>query len=115
MSSVNKVILIGRLGKEPETRWMPSGEAVTNISIATDSKWTDKGTGEAKEEVEWHRVTFFGKLAEVAGEHLKKGSQVYIEGRLKTNKWKDKETGTDRYSTDVIAERMQMLGSKPKE
>jgi single-strand DNA-binding protein len=110
MASVNKVILIGNLGRDPETRYMPDGGAVTNISVATTDAWKDKN-GEKQEKTEWHRVAFFGKLAEIAGEYLKKGSQVYVEGRLQTRKWQDKE-GVDKYSTEIIADRMQMLGSR---
>jgi single-strand DNA-binding protein len=112
MASVNKVILVGNLGRDPETRYLPSGEAVTNISIATTSSWKDKASGEKKEETEWHRVSAFGRLAEIMGEYLKKGSQVYIEGQLRTRKYQDKETGKDRYSTEIRADRMQMLGSR---
>jgi single-strand DNA-binding protein len=112
MASVNKVIIVGNLGRDPETRYLPSGEAVTNISVATTDTWKDKATGEKKEATEWHRVSFFGKLAEIAGEYLKKGSQVYVEGSLRTRKYQDKETGKDRYSTEIRADRMQMLGSR---
>jgi len=112
MASVNKVIIVGNLGRDPETRYLPSGEAVTNISVATTETWKDKTSGEKKEATEWHRVAFFGKLAEIAGEYLKKGSQVYIEGQLRTRKYQDKETGKDRYSTEIRADRMQMLGSR---
>jgi single-strand DNA-binding protein len=111
MASVNKVILVGNLGRDPETRYMPDGAAITNVSVATSFQWNDKTSGEKKEETEWHRVMFRGKLAEVAGEYLKKGSQVYVEGRLRTRKWQDKE-GQDRYTTEIVAERMQMLGSR---
>jgi single-strand DNA-binding protein len=111
MASVNKVILVGNLGRDPETRYLPSGEAVTNISIATTSSWKDKASGEKKEETEWHRVSAFGRLAEIMGEYLKKGSQVYIEGQLRTRKWQDKE-GKDRYTTEIRADVMQMLGSR---
>ncbi|MGB7542438.1 MAG: single-stranded DNA-binding protein [Burkholderiales bacterium] len=111
MASVNKVILVGNLGRDPETRYMPDGAALTNASVATTFAWNDKASGEKKEETEWHRVTFRGRLAEVAGEYLKKGSQVYIEGRLRTRKWQDKE-GQERYTTEIVAERMQMLGSR---
>jgi single-strand DNA-binding protein len=111
MASVNKVIVVGNLGRDPETRYMPDGGAITNVSVATSFQWTDKASGEKKEETEWHRVVFRGKLAEVAGEYLKKGSQVYVEGRLRTRKWQDKE-GQDKYTTEIIAERMQMLGSR---
>ncbi len=111
MASVNKVILVGNLGKDPETRYMPNGEAVTNATIATSDSWTDKATGEKKEATEWHRVTFYRRLAEVAGEYLRKGSSVYVEGKLRTRKWQDKD-GTDRYTTEIIADSMQMLGGK---
>jgi single-strand DNA-binding protein len=110
MASVNKVILVGNLGKDPETRYMPNGEAVTNITLATTDTWKDKN-GEKQEKTEWHRVTFYRKLAEIAGEYLKKGRQVYIEGRLETRKWQDKE-GKDRYTTEIIASEMQMLGTR---
>jgi single-strand DNA-binding protein len=110
MASVNKVILIGNLGADPETRYLPSGDAVTNIRIATTDVWKDKG-GEKQEHTEWHRVAFFGKVAEIAGEYLKKGSPVYVEGRIRTRKWQDKE-GQDRYSTEIVADRMQLLGSR---
>jgi single-strand DNA-binding protein len=110
MASVNKVILVGNLGKDPEVRYMPSGEAITNITVATTDTWKDK-SGEKQERTEWHRVAFFSKLAEIAGEYLKKGSQVYIEGRLQTRKWQDKD-GHDRYTTEIVADRMQMLGSR---
>lgn len=111
MASVNKVILIGNLGRDPETRYMPEGGAVTNITVATSYQWKDKATGDKKEETEWHRVAFFGRLAEIAGEYLKKGSPVYVEGRLRTRKWTDKE-GQERYSTEIVAEEMKMLGSR---
>ena len=110
MASVNKVILIGNLGADPETRFLPSGDAVANIRIATTDNWKDK-SGEKQEHTEWHRVSFFGKLAEIAGEYLKKGSPVYIEGRIRTRKWQDKE-GQDRYSTEIVADRIQRLGSR---
>ncbi|HUL95824.1 MAG TPA: single-stranded DNA-binding protein [Usitatibacter sp.] len=110
MASVNKVILVGNLGRDPETRYSPDGGAITNISVATTDKWKDKN-GEMQEKTEWHRVAFFGKLAEIAGEYLKKGSQVYVEGRLQTRKWQDKE-GQDRYTTEIVANQMQMLGSR---
>ncbi|MEP7069180.1 MAG: single-stranded DNA-binding protein [Usitatibacter sp.] len=110
MASVNKVIIIGNLGRDPETRYMPDGGAITNISVATTDVWKDKN-GEKQEKTEWHRVAFFGKLAEIAGEYLKKGSQVYVEGRLQTRKWQDKE-GVDKYTTEIVADRMQMLGSR---
>jgi single-strand DNA-binding protein len=109
MASVNKVILVGNLGRDPETRYMPDGGAITNISIATTENWKDKA-GEKQEKTEWHRVAFFGKLAEIAGEYLKKGSQVYVEGRLQTREWE--KDGIKRYSTEIIASAMQMLGSR---
>jgi single-strand DNA-binding protein len=111
MASVNKVILIGNLGKDPETRYLPSGEALTSFSIATSETWKDKTSGEKKEATEWHRISAFGKLAEICGEYLRKGSQVYIEGSLRTRKWQDKE-GQDRYTTEVRADQMRMLGSR---
>ncbi len=111
MASVNKVIIVGNLGRDPETRYMPSGDAMTNIAVATTDKWKDKATGEQKEATEWHRVAFFGKLAEIAGQYLKKGSQVYVEGKLRTRKWTDKD-GIEKYSTEIIADTMQMLGSR---
>lgn len=111
MASVNKVILIGNLGRDPETRYMPDGGAITNISIATTSTWKDK-SGEKQEATGWHRIGFFGKLAEIAGEYLVKGSQVYVEGKLRTRKWQDKD-GVDKYTTEIIADSMQMLGSRP--
>ncbi len=111
MASVNKVILVGNLGADPETRYQPSGDAITNIRVATTDRWKDKASGEMKEATEWHRVAFFGRLAEIAGEYLKKGSQVYIEGRIRTRKYQDKD-GIERYSTEIIADRMQMLGSR---
>ena len=110
MASINKVILIGNLGRDPEVRYMPSGDAVANITIATTETWKDKA-GEKQEQTEWHRVAMFGKTAEIAGEYLKKGSQVYIEGKLQTRKWTDKE-GQERYTTEIRADRMQMLGSR---
>ncbi len=109
--SVNKVILVGRLGKDPETRYMTSGEAVTNATLATSENWKDKN-GEKQERTEWHNLVFYRRLAEVAGEYLKKGSQVYIEGKIQTRKWQDKETGKDRYTTEIIVNEMQMLGGK---
>jgi single-strand DNA-binding protein len=111
MASVNKVIIVGNLGADPETRYTPGGDAVTNIRVATTDKWKDKASGEMKEATEWHRISFFGRLAEVAGEYLKKGSQVYVEGSLRTRKWQDKD-GQDRYSTDIRADVMQMLGRR---
>ncbi len=112
MASVNKVILVGNLGRDPEVRYSPDGVAICNVSIATTSQWKDKSSGEKREETEWHRVVFYNRLAEIAGEYLKKGRSVYIEGRIKTRKYQDKETGADRYSTDIIAEQMQMLGGR---
>lgn len=111
MASLNRVTLIGNLGKDPETRYMSNGDAVTNITLATTDTWKDKN-GEKQEKTEWHRVTFYRKLAEIAGQYLKKGAPVYIEGRLETKKWTDKH-GIERYSTDIIASDMKMLGSKP--
>ena len=110
MASVNKVILIGNLGKDPEMRYMPSGDAIANFSIATTDSWKDK-SGEKQEKTEWHRISMFGRLAEIAGEYLKKGSQVYIEGRLQTRKWQNKE-GQDQYTTEIVANEMKMLGSR---
>ena len=109
---INKVILVGHLGADPETRYMPSGGAVTNVRVATSESWKDKSTGEQQERTEWHSVAFFGRLAEIAGEYLRKGSQVYVEGRLRTRKWQDRD-GNDRYTTEVIANEMQMLGGRP--
>ena len=111
MASVNKVILIGNLGRDPETRYTADGAAITNITIATSDRWKDKASGEMKESTEWHRVAFFGRLAEIAGEYLKKGRPVYVEGKLRTRKWQDKD-GQDRYTTEIIADQMQMLGSR---
>lgn len=111
MASVNKVIIVGNLGRDPETRYTPSGEALTTISVATTDTWRDKASGEKKENTEWHRIVFFGKLAEIAGQYLKKGSQVYIEGSLRTRKYTDKD-GVEKYATDIRADTMQMLGSR---
>jgi single-strand DNA-binding protein len=111
MASVNKVIIVGNLGRDPETRYMPSGDAMTSIAVATTDSWKDKTTGEKKEQTEWHRISFFGKLAEIAGQYLKKGSQVYIEGSLRTRKYTDKD-GVEKYSTEIKADTMQMLGSR---
>lgn len=108
---INKVILVGNLGKDPETRYMPSGGAVCNITIATSESWTDKATNEKKEKTEWHKVVFFNKLGEIAGQYLKKGSQVYVEGALRTRKWE--KDGIDHYTTEIVASDMQMLGGKP--
>jgi single-strand DNA-binding protein len=109
---INKVILVGHLGADPETRYMPSGGAVTNVRLATSEAWKDKSSGEQQERTEWHNVAFFGRLAEIAGEYLRKGSQVYVEGRLRTRKWQDRD-GNDRYTTEIIANEMQMLGGRP--
>lgn len=111
MASVNKVILVGNLGADPETRYLPSGDAVTNIRLATTDRYKDKQSGEFKEATEWHRIAFFGKLAEIAGQYLKKGSSVYIEGRIRTRKWQD-QSGQDKYSTEIVADQMQMLGAR---
>ena len=108
---VNKVILIGNLGQDPEVRYMPNGNAVTNVTLATSESWKDKNTGDVQERTEWHRVVFFRRLAEVAGEYLRKGSKVYVEGRLQTRKWQD-QSGQDRYTTEIIADQMQMLDSR---
>lgn len=111
MASVNKVILVGNLGRDPEVRYSAEGAAICNISIATTSNWKDKTTGERREETEWHRIVFYNRLAEVVGEYLKKGRAVYVEGRLRTRKWQNKE-GQDQYTTEVIADQMQMLGGR---
>jgi single-strand DNA-binding protein len=108
---INKVILVGNLGKDPETRYMPSGGAVCNVTLATSESWTDKATNEKKEKTEWHKVVFFNKLGEIAGQYLKKGSQVYVEGSLRTRKWE--KDGVDHYTTEIVASDMQMLGGKP--
>ncbi|HEJ1456475.1 TPA: single-stranded DNA-binding protein [Pseudomonas aeruginosa] len=115
MRGVNKIILVGNVGGDPETRYMPNGNAVTNITLATSESWKDKQTGQQQERTEWHRVVFFGRLAEIAGEYLRKGSQVYVEGSLRTRKWQAQD-GQDRYTTEVIVDmhgQMQMLGGKP--
>ena len=109
MASINKVILVGNLGRDPEIRYTPSNSAITNISIATTDRYKDKATGEQKEITEWHRVVFFNRLAEIAGEYLKKGSSVYVEGRLQTRKWTD-QSGVEKYTTEIIADQLQMLG-----
>ena len=114
MASVNKVIIVGNIGRDPETRVFADGNPVTNISVATTDRYKDKTSGELKESTEWHRIAFFGKLAEIAGQYLKKGSQVYVEGKLRTRKWTD-ANGIEKYSTEIIAESMQMLGGKPSE
>jgi single-strand DNA-binding protein len=116
MRGVNKVILVGTLGRDPEVKYAANGNAITNISVATSEQWTDKNTGQKQEKTEWHRVVFFGKVAEIAGQYLRKGSQVYIEGKLQTRKWQDQNTGQDRYSTEVVVDgfngQMQMLGGR---
>ncbi|QFT53457.1 single-stranded DNA-binding protein [Microbulbifer sp. THAF38] len=109
---INKVILIGNLGNDPETKYMPSGGAVTNVSLATSESWKDKQTGQQQERTEWHRVVFFNRLAEIAGEYLRKGSKVYVEGSLRTRKWQDKSSGQDRYTTEIVASEMQMLDGR---
>jgi single-strand DNA-binding protein len=111
MASVNKVIIVGNLGRDPEIRYMPSGDAIANIAVATSFKSKDKNTGEQKEITEWHRISFFGRLAEIVGQYLKKGSSVYVEGRLQTRKYTDKD-GVEKYATDIIAQEMQMLGGR---
>lgn len=108
---INKVIIVGNLGQDPETRYMPSGSAVTNFTVATNESWKDKQTGEQKDRTEWHRVAMFNRLAEIAAEYLRKGSQVYIEGKLRTRKWQDRD-GNDRWTTEIIADEMQMLGGR---
>lgn len=108
---INKVILVGTLGRDPETKYMPSGGAITNVSIATSEQWKDKNSGERQERTEWHRVVFYNKLAEIAGQYLRKGQQVYVEGRLQTRKWQGQD-GQDRYTTEIIADEMQMLGGR---
>ena len=110
MKGINKVIIVGNLGADPDSRAMPSGNAVTNISVATSESWNDRDTGEKQEKTEWHRVVFFNRLAEIAAQYLKKGSQVYVEGKLQTRKWEDKE-GNERWTTEVVANQMQMLGN----
>lgn len=109
---INKVILIGNVGRDPETRYLPSGGAVTNIALATSESWTDKQTGQKQERTEWHRVVFFNRLAEIAGEYLKKGSKLYVEGSLRTRKWQDQQSGQDRYSTEIVGSDLQMLDSR---
>ena len=113
MAGINKVIIVGHLGNDPEMRTMPNGEAVANISVATSEAWTDKNTGERREVTEWHRIVFYRKLAEICGQYLKKGAQVYIEGRLRTRKWQD-QNGQDRYTTEIQGDVMQMLGTRPQ-
>lgn len=109
---INKVIIVGNIGQDPETRYMPSGSAITNISVATSDTWKDKQTDQPVERTEWHRIVFFNRLAEIAGEYLKKGSKVYVEGALRTRKWQD-QSGQDRYTTEIVASEMQMLDSRP--
>ena len=111
MAGINKVIILGNIGQDPETAYLPNGTTVTKTSVATSKKWKDKNTGQDQEQTEWHRIVFFGKLADIAGQYLKKGSKVYVEGALKTNKWQDKD-GKDRYTTEIIAGEMQMLDGK---
>ncbi|PHV13034.1 single-stranded DNA-binding protein [Chitinimonas sp. BJB300] len=112
MASLNKVLLIGNLGRDPEMRYMPDGSAICNFSIATTESWKDKNSGQKQEKTEWHNITMYRRLAEIAGQYLKKGSSVYIEGRLQTRKWQDKNTGQDRYTTEIIADEMKMLGGR---
>mgnify|MGYP001308183823 FL=1 len=112
MASLNRATLIGNLGKDPEVRYTAEGAAVCSVSIATTNQWKDKATGERREETEWHRVVFYGRLAEIAGEYLRKGRTVFVEGRLKTRKWQDADTSTDRYTTEIIGDQMQMLGGR---
>lgn len=112
MASVNKVIIVGNLGRDPEMRTFPSGDQVANVTIATTDRWRDKNTGENKESTEWHRIVFNGRLAEIVGQYLRKGSQVYVEGSLRTRKWTDQATGQERYATEIRADSMQMLGSR---
>ena len=111
MASINKVILIGNLGRDPEVRYAPSGSAICNVTLATSRQWKDKNSGDKQEETEWHRVVFYDRLAEIAGEYLKKGRPVYVEGRLKTRKWTDKD-GVEKYTTEIVADQMQLLGSR---
>jgi len=113
MASVNKAIILGNIGKDPEVKYTASGEAICNITVATSESWKDKATGEKKELTEWHRISFFGKLAEICGQYLKKGSQVYVEGSIRTRKWTDKE-GQERYTTEIRGDEMKMLGGKPE-
>ena len=112
MASVNKVILVGNLGRDPEMRSFPSGDQVANVTLATTDKWKDKQSGEPREHTEWHRLVFNGRLAEIAGQYLRKGSQIYVEGSIRTRKWQDQATGQDRYATEVRVDQMQMLGSR---
>ena len=112
MSSVNKVILVGHCGQDPEIRYTPSGNAVANVSLATSEKYKDRSTGENREQTEWHRLVFFGKLAEIVGQYVTKGSQLYVEGKIRTRKWTDQNTGQDRYTTEIVCDQMRMLGGK---
>ena len=112
MASVNKVILIGNLGADPESRFAPSGDAICNIRLATTENWRDKNTGERREATEWHRVSFYGKLAEIAGQYLRRGSSIYVEGRIKTDSWEDKQSGEKRYRTKIVCETFKMLGGR---
>jgi single-strand DNA-binding protein len=112
MASLNKVMLIGNLGRDPEMRYLPNGEAVCNFSIATTESWKDKQSGQKQEKTEWHNITMYRRLAEIAGQYLKKGSSVYVEGRLQTRKWQDKQSGQDRYTTEVVVDEMKMLGGR---
>lgn len=112
MASVNKVFILGNVGRDPEIRYSPDGKAMASISVATTSSWKDKTTGDKREETEWHRVTFFGRLAEIVEQYVAKGSPIHIEGRLRTRKWQDKESGQDRYATEIVAESMQLLGGR---
>jgi len=114
MASVNRVFLIGNLGKDPETRFMPDGKPVANITMATSETWKDRNTGEKQEKTEWHKVSFFGPVAEIVGKYLRKGSKIYIEGKLQTRKWQDKD-GADRYTTEIVANEMKMLDGKPSD
>ena len=112
MASVNKVILVGNLGRDPEMRSFPNGDQVANVTLATTDRWKDKQSGEAREHTEWHRLVFNGRLAEIAGQYLRKGSQIYVEGSIRTRKWQDQQSGQDRYSTEIRVDQMQMLGSR---
>ena len=112
MASVNKVILVGNCGRDPEIRYTPSGDAVANVSLATSERYKDRSTGENREQTEWHRLVFFGKLAEIVGEYVKKGSSLYVEGKIRTRKWTDQNTGQDRYTTEIVGDTMRMLGGR---
>jgi len=115
VASVNKVILVGNSGRDPEVRYTPSGDAVANISLATSERYKDRSTGESREQTEWHRLVFFGKLAEIVGEYVKKGTPLYVEGKIRTNKWQCQKTGQDRYTTEILCDTMRLLGKKPDE